>query len=116
MLTGFASVEAAKEAVHLDVVEFLTKPCHLGELERALDRALRRLSPPERTVPDFETDADAALPAQGVTLHEVERQHILATLERHNGNRTATAMELGISRRTLYYKLEEYQKQGFRID
>ena len=40
VLTGFASVEAAKQAVHLDVVEFLTKPCHLGELEKALDRAL----------------------------------------------------------------------------
>jgi DNA-binding NtrC family response regulator len=50
-----------------------------------------------------------------MTLHEVERQHILATLDRHNGNRTATAAELGISRRTLYYKLEEYEKQGFNV-
>jgi two-component system response regulator FlrC len=51
-----------------------------------------------------------------VTLDEVERQHILATLRRNSGNRTATAQELGISRRTLYYKLEEYQKQGFSAD
>jgi len=29
-------------------------------------------------------------------------------------NRTATAIELGISRRTLQYKLSEYQRQGFR--
>ena len=48
-----------------------------------------------------------------MTLDEVERQHILASLRRNNGNRTATAQELGISRRTLYYKLEEYEKQGF---
>src|SRR6476660_9702273 len=34
ILTGFASIDAAKEAIHLDVVEFLTKPCHLGELEQ----------------------------------------------------------------------------------
>ena len=46
VLTGFASLEAAREAIHLDVVEFLTKPCHLGELEQALDRAMRRLAPP----------------------------------------------------------------------
>jgi DNA-binding NtrC family response regulator len=51
-----------------------------------------------------------------MTLEEVERQHILAALRRNSGNRTATALELGISRRTLYYKLEEYQKQGFSAD
>jgi DNA-binding NtrC family response regulator len=109
ILTGFASVESAQKAVHLDVVEFLTKPCHLGELEKALDRALRRL-------PAKYPDAAGATPlasVEGMTLGEVERQHILATLDRMHGNRTATAAELGISRRTLYYKLEEYQKLGF---
>ncbi len=111
ILTGFASVEAAKQAVHLDVVEFLTKPCHLGELEKALDRAVRRLPAqyPQAAA------VGGAIAVEGMTLHEVERQHILAALERHNGNRTATAVELGISRRTLYYKLEEYQKQGFHV-
>jgi DNA-binding NtrC family response regulator len=112
VLTGFASVESAKEAVHLDVVEFLTKPCHLGELEKAIDRALRRLPP---TYP--ETGSAAPPPGvEGMTLQELERQHILAALERNDGNRTATAAELGISRRTLYYKLEEYQKLGFKVN
>jgi DNA-binding NtrC family response regulator len=110
VLTGFASVESARQAVHLDVVEFLTKPCHLGELEKALDRALRRL-PPQYP----ELGGAPPQSAEGMTLQEVERQHILAALERNNGNRTATAVELGISRRTLYYKLEEYQKQGFNV-
>ncbi len=112
VLTGFASVEAAKRAVHLDVVEFLTKPCHLGELEQALDRALKRLPSPHQP-------ALAAAPppgTEGMTLDELERQHILAALERNDGNRTATAQELGISRRTLYYKLEEYQKMGFKVE
>ena len=126
--TGFGSVEAAREAIHLDVVEFLTKPSSLGELELALDRAMRRLSarPPvlptvladdddegeeERAAANVPDDAPAG--AAGKTLDEVERQHILAALARHRGNRTAAAAELGISRRTLYYKLEEYQKQGF---
>jgi two-component system response regulator RegA len=111
VLTGFASVEAAKQAVHLDVVEFLTKPCHLGELEKALDRALRRLPPQYPAA----MSGNPVQNVEGMTLHEVERQHILATLERNNGNRTATAVELAISRRTLYYKLEEYQKQGFNV-
>lgn len=113
VLTGFASIEAAKRAVHLDVVEFLTKPCHLGELEQALDRALRRMAP---TPPEVLDQPDLPIPAAGVTLEEVERQHILTALRRNNGNRTATAQELGISRRTLYYKLEEYERQGFQAD
>jgi DNA-binding NtrC family response regulator len=123
VLTGFASIEAAKEAIHLDVVEFLTKPAHLGELEQALDRALRRLSPaPTPVLPpgvsglEEEAAATDGEGAAGRTLEEVEREHILATLARQGGNRTATAAELGISRRTLYYKLEGYQKQGFAIE
>jgi DNA-binding NtrC family response regulator len=114
VLTGFASIDAAKQAMHLDVVEFLTKPCHLGELEQALDRALRRMAPTAPAVLDMTPDLPP--PSAGMTLDEVERQHILIALRRNNGNRTATAQELGISRRTLYYKLEEYQKQGFASD
>jgi DNA-binding NtrC family response regulator len=123
VLTGFASIEAAKQAVHMDMVEFLTKPCHLGEVEQALDRAMRRIAPPEPpVVPDptlaeggdtLEPRADDGTPR---TLEEVEREHILSTLQRLGGNRTATATELGISRRTLYYKLTEYQKQGYVVD
>jgi len=50
------------------------------------------------------------------TLEDVEREHIISALRRNDGNRTATAIELGISRRTLQYKLSEYQKQGFAVD
>src|SRR5258708_24507291 len=42
ILTGFGDLEAAKKAIHLDVVEFLTKPCTLGSLEVALARARAR--------------------------------------------------------------------------
>lgn len=42
------------------------------------------------------------------TLEEIERDQILAALERHNGNRAAAAAELGISVRTLYYKLAAF--------
>lgn len=108
MLTGFASIEAAKRAVHLDVVEFLTKPCHLGELEQALDRALRK-NASEVAVETNTVDPSAE--GNPMTLDEVERNHILQALQRHEGNRTATARELGISRRTLYYKLDEYDQK-----
>jgi DNA-binding NtrC family response regulator len=123
VLTGFASIEAAKQAVHMDMVEFLTKPCHLGEVEQALDRAMRRIAPPEPPIvpdPGFAEGGDSferqEVDGSPRTLEEVEREHILSTLQRQGGNRTATATELGISRRTLYYKLTEYQKQGYQVD
>jgi DNA-binding NtrC family response regulator len=126
ILTGFGDLEAAKQAIHLDVVEFLTKPCHLGELERALDRARRRIEA-AKPLPEVMEDeepgperppalVEVAPPGSGAKLEEVERQHILAALARHKGNRAAAAAELGISLRTLYYRLSEYQKQGYEVD
>ncbi len=43
------------------------------------------------------------------TLEESERELILNSLERFNGNRRKTAQALGISERTLYRKLNEYE-------
>lgn len=42
------------------------------------------------------------------TLAAVERQHILRTLEKYNGNITLCAKVLGIGRNTLYRKMEQY--------
>lgn len=43
-----------------------------------------------------------------VTLDELERQHIERTLRHHDGNRTRSAVELGISRATLINKIKRY--------
>jgi DNA-binding NtrC family response regulator len=115
VLTGFGNLEAARAAIRLDVVDFLEKPCPLGELEQSLHRATQRISrplpEPAQEPPPPPTPLDAAQ-----TLEAVERDHILSTLHRLQGNRTATAQELGISRRTLQYKLSEYQRLGFTVD
>lgn len=42
------------------------------------------------------------------SLEELTKQRIIETLERCNGNRSKTAKELGISDRTLYRKIKEY--------
>jgi DNA-binding NtrC family response regulator len=44
-----------------------------------------------------------------VTLEQLERQHILRVLEDSGGNRERAAAILGISARTLYRKLREYE-------
>jgi len=117
ILTGFGDLESAKQAIRLEVVEFLTKPCHLGELEQAIDRARRRLPPPPAPQPAPPSPPPPPPdPSSPATLDDLERQHILAALVRNADNRAATAEELGISLRTLYYRLSEYQKQGYNID
>lgn len=115
IMTGYGDLEAAQRAIRLGVADFLTKPCSLGDLEHALDRAWRRcittdckpgtskpsviLPPTDVPPPDKDTPR---------TLQNVEKDLILAALDRNEGNRTATARELGISVRTLYYRLSQY--------
>jgi DNA-binding NtrC family response regulator len=135
ILTGFGDLDAAKRAIRAEVVDFLTKPFHLGDIEVALDRARRRLFPintkpqlliepePEeealtaRTEAHGEARTGVAGPAGSpTTLEAMERELILTVLKKHQGNRTSAAAELGISRRTLYNKLVTYgygEEEGF---
>ncbi|HEX4795978.1 MAG TPA: response regulator [Humisphaera sp.] len=114
VLTGHASLDVAREAMHLDVLEFLIKPCPRGELEQALDRALKRR---QKAAPQpLDVPSENANPTQPpVTLEDAEREMILHSLRRHNGNRAAAARELGITRRTLHNKINTYQDQGFAV-
>lgn len=121
ILTGYGDLDAARRAIHLEVVDFLTKPARMEELDQALSRALGRLL--ERTGPTIdpraltEEDSGAASATDAASsarsLGDLERQAILDALARHDGNRQKTAEELGISVRTLYYRLVEYEKQGY---
>lgn len=48
-------------------------------------------------------------------LDEIERAYILRTLRRCQGNRTRTAVVLGISIRCLRYKLGHYAQAGATV-
>jgi two-component system, NtrC family, response regulator HydG len=47
--------------------------------------------------------------APGRSMREVEKEYLLATLKDCGGDRKLTAHKLGISLRTLQYKLKEYR-------
>ena len=111
ILTGFGDIDAAKRAIRLDVVDFLTKPCGMDELEVALARARQRWTDRWAAVWHSAALAPHPVPPPSVTSMELmERQLILAALERHQGNREAAAAEVGISVRKLYYRLQQYQR------
>ena len=50
--------------------------------------------------------------ARGLTLAELEREYIERVLEAEGGNKTRAAQRLGLDRKTLYRKLEEYAASG----
>lgn len=54
------------------------------------------------------SDGNGANGLQDLTLAEVERRHILGTLERYEGQKSIVADKLGISTTTLWRKLKEY--------
>jgi two-component system response regulator RegA len=112
IITGFGSLESARSAIRLGVSEFLSKPCDLDQLEQAISRAQARCAGPSaaaRSMRSIEpSDAVRSLAA-------LEREAIIEALRVLNGNRSEAARRLGISRRSLHYKLEGYRQEGFQI-
>src|SRR5207248_1954634 len=98
------------------------------ELENVVERAVALVEGPLVRVEDLppllstvqrrpaETDADqdpySAALARGLTLAELERDYIMKVLAAEGGNKTRAAQRLGLDRKTLYRKLEEYAAAG----
>jgi len=63
----------------------------------------------------IQTTAMPGRPMEARSVHDVEREHILRTLQHCFGNRTHAATILGISIRALRNKLNEYTAQGLDV-
>jgi transcriptional regulator with PAS, ATPase and Fis domain len=89
-------------------------PGNVREIQNAVERALivsqSPIIQPEDLPLHLSKDTDPA--PQPVTLSQIERAAIIAALSRNHGNRQETADQLGISLRTLQYRLKEYGVAG----
>ncbi len=88
-------------------------PGNIRELENLVQAALALGSGDEVTPEDLALALPADVPApvgdhRLVSLHEVERRHILAVLEAVGGRKSEAARILGIDRATLYRKLRRF--------
>jgi two-component system response regulator HydG len=93
-------------------------PGNVRELENCIERAIA-LAQHDQILPDDLPEkirdyrrshvlVASDDPAELVPLEEVERRYILRVLEAVGGNKSQAAQVLGLGRKTLYRKLEEY--------
>lgn len=91
VLTGYASIATAVEAIKLGATHYLAKPTDLD----ALLTAFKAGAP----------QADTPPPSQPLSVDRLEWEHIQRVLKEHDGNISSTARALQMHRRTLQRKL-----------
>ena len=95
VLTGFASIATAVEAIKLGACHYLAKPSNTDDIETAFGRA-------EGTV-------EVELTNRSTSIKTLEWEHIHQVLAETGFNISETARRLGMHRRTLARKLEKQQ-------
>ncbi|WP_415882467.1 response regulator transcription factor [Neptuniibacter sp. QD72_48] len=93
MLTGYASIATAVEAIKLGATQYLPKPADADQILTALNK--------------IEADAEMEVTEQPMSVNRLEWEHIQKVLNEHDGNVSATARALGMHRRTLQRKLSK---------
>ena len=91
VLTGFASIATAVEAVKLGACHYLAKPSNTDDIEAAFTRATG--------------NAEVELTNRPTSIKTLEWEHIHETLAETGFNISETARRLGMHRRTLARKL-----------
>ncbi|WP_051937994.1 response regulator transcription factor [Ghiorsea bivora] len=93
VLTGYASVATAVEAIKLGATHYLAKPADADEVLKALGKS--------------EGDTGIEVKQQPMSPKRLEWEHIQKVLTENGGNISETARQLGLHRRTLQRKLQK---------
>ncbi len=99
MLTGYASITTAVEAIKLGADNYLAKPADTDEILQAL------LTAGEDEFDSAPIGAQAVL--EPMSVKRLEWEHIQKVLSENDGNISATARQLKMHRRTLQRKLQK---------
>ena len=94
VLTGYASISTAVEAIKLGAIHYLAKPADADDIVKAFDRDQGDKDTPVRTKP--------------LSVGQIEWEHIHKILTECDGNISETARRLNMHRRTLQRKLAKY--------
>ena len=94
ILTGYASIATAVDAVKLGAIQYLAKPVEVDAILSAFE---------EDVNPNF----DVAISDEPLSVDRLEWEHIQRVLNENDGNISATARALKMHRRTLQRKLSK---------
>lgn len=109
----------------IEVLSNYPWPGNVRELFNCLERIKINLSyengkKPSITVNDIPAEirtiaknAGAGSSSSPQKLDDIEREHILNSLQYFNGNKSRTSTALGVTLKTLYNKLNKYEKEGW---
>ena len=95
VLTGFASIGTAVEAIKLGACHYLAKPSNTDDIEAAFGRA--------------KGNTEVEVSSRSTSIKTLEWERIHETLAETGFNISETARRLGMHRRTLARKLEKRQ-------
>ena len=94
-------------------------PGNIRELRNTVERAMilvdGEIIGDEHLPPDMQASRPEAATLRlplGISMDKVEKEYILASLQRNGGNKARTAEALGISEKTLYNKLNRYAAEA----
>jgi DNA-binding NtrC family response regulator len=98
----------------LKILQNYSWPGNIRELNNVIERAVILCPGGNITADDLTADIKFGVPSPASksnrqSLAEMEREHILQILQTTEGNKTRAAEILGISKKTLYHKLREYE-------
>ncbi|MEE9494374.1 MAG: response regulator transcription factor [Gammaproteobacteria bacterium] len=91
VLTGYASIATAVEAIKLGAVQYLTKPADIADIISALHKN--------------EGDSSVEVADSPLSVKRLEWEHLQRVLTKCNGNISEAARQLNMHRRTLQRKL-----------
>jgi len=94
----------------LDKLKRYAWPGNIRELQHAIERAVIMTDSPSLQDTDFllSRSVSAAANSNTLNLDEVEKSAIVKALNMHNGNISKAAEELGLTRASLYRRMEKY--------
>jgi DNA-binding NtrC family response regulator len=106
LMTAYATVDTAVQAMKQGAHDYLMKPIEPEELSEILSHVAKSQALPVDLV--LPTTANGTADSAG-SLREMERKHVATSLRKHGWNISRTARALGIDRVTLYNKIKRYQ-------
>jgi two-component system response regulator RegA len=100
VLTGYASISTAVDAIKLGAAQYLAKPVDVDTLLRAFVHTLQ-----EDQASSVAAVASAPISLVPMSVDRMEWEHIQRVLRENKGNISSTARALNMHRRTLQRKL-----------